>query len=65
MLSKSYFDSDIYLNSDGEFEFSLQKSITLSGLLKRIAELFASLPDNPLDQYQKNLQSFQTQRFKN
>ena len=29
-----------------------------SGLLKRIAELFASLPDNPLDQYQKKLAEF-------
>ena len=29
-----------------------------SGLLKRIAELFASLPDNPLEQYQKRLAEF-------
>lgn len=57
-LSKSHFDSDIQFNSNGEFEFSLQESITLSGLLKRIAELFASLPDNPLDQYKKKLADF-------
>ena len=57
-LSQSYFDSSLHFNSDGEFEFSLQETISLSGLLKRIAELFASLPDNPLEQYQKKLAKF-------
>ncbi len=57
-LDKSHFTSNIYFNSNGEFEFTLQESITFSGLLKRIAELFASLPDNPLEQYQKKLSKF-------
>ena len=57
-FSKSHFDSDINFNSNGEFAFSLQESLTLSGSLKRIAELFASLPDNPLEQYQKKLAEF-------
>ena len=55
MLSKNYFDSGIHFNSNGEFEFKLQESFFFSELLKRIAELFASLSDNPLDQYQKKL----------
>ena len=58
MLSKSHFDSSLHFNSDNEFEFSLQEPITLSGLLKRIAELFTSLPDNPLEQYQKKVAEF-------
>ena len=57
-LSKSHFDSDLHFNSNGEFEFKLQESFFFSELLKRIAELFASLPDNPLDQYQKKLAEF-------
>ena len=57
-LSKSHFDSVIHFNSNGEFEFTLQESFTFSVLLKRIAELFASLPDNPLEQYQKKLAEF-------
>lgn len=57
-LSKSHFDSDIHFNSNGEYESSLKESFTSSVLLKRIAELFASLPDNPLDQYQKKLAEF-------
>ena len=58
ILNKSHFDSDVKFNSNGEFEFSLRESFTLSKLLKRIAELFASLPDNPLEQYQKKLARF-------
>lgn len=58
MLSKNHFDSGIHFNSNGEFEFTLQESFFFSGLLKRIAELFASLPDNPLEQYQKKLAEF-------
>ena len=46
------------LNVDGDFEFSLQESLSLSCLLKRASELFASLPDNPLEQYQKKLSKF-------
>lgn len=57
-ISKSHFDSEIHINSNGEFYFSLQESVTLSGILKRVAELFASLPDNPLEQYQKKLVEF-------
>ncbi len=57
-LSSTQFDSAKHFNSNGEFEFSLQESLTLSGLLKRAAELFASLPDNPLEQYQKKLAEF-------
>lgn len=58
ILNKTHFDTCLHFNSSGEFEFSLQESISLSGLLKRIAELFASLPDNPLEQYQKKLAEF-------
>lgn len=58
MLSKKHFDSGIHFNSNGEFEFTLQESFFFSGLLRRIAELFASLPDNPLEQYQKKLAEF-------
>ena len=57
-FSKSHFDSVIHFNSNGEFEFTLQESFTFSVLLKRIGEVFASLPDNPLDQYQKKLAEF-------
>lgn len=57
-LSKSHFYSDLHFNSNGEYEFSLQESFTFSVLLKRIAEFFASLPDNPLEQYQKRLAEF-------
>ena len=57
-FSKSHFDSGIHFNSNGEFEFTLQESFSFSRLLKRIAELFASLPDNPLEQYQKKLAEF-------
>ena len=57
-LSKSHFDSDIDFNSNGEFEFTLQESFFFSGLLKRIAELFASLPEKPKEQYQKKLAEF-------
>lgn len=57
-LSKSHFDSDIHFNSNGEYEFTLQESFSFSVMLKRIAELFASLPDNPLEQYQKKLAEF-------
>lgn len=57
-LSKNYFDSDIHFNSNGEYEFTLQESFSFSVMLKRIAELFASLPDNPLEQYQKKLAEF-------
>ena len=57
-LSKSHFDSDIHFNSNGEYEFTLQESFSFSVMLKRIAELFASLPDNPLEQYQKRLAEF-------
>ena len=51
VLGPSHFDSNIQFNSKGEFEFSLQESFTLSGFLKRIAELFAvaagvKLPEN-------------------
>ena len=57
-LNSRHFDSAKHFDSNGEFEFSLQESLTLSGLLKRAAELFASLPDNPLEQYQKKLAEF-------
>lgn len=57
-FSKSHFDSGIHFNSNGEFEFTLQESFSFSRLLKRIAELFASLPDNPLEKYQKKLAEF-------
>ena len=58
VLSPSHFDSDIHFNSNGDYEFSLEATTSLSGLLKRVAELFASLPDNPLEQYQKKLAEF-------
>jgi hypothetical protein len=58
VLSPSHFDADIHFNSNGDSEFSLQETASLSGLLKRVAELFASLPDNPLEQYQKKLAEF-------
>lgn len=52
------FEFDSILNANGEFEFNLQKTYSLSILLKRVAELFASLPDNPLTKYQKKLAEF-------
>lgn len=58
VLSPSHFDSDIHFNSNGDYEFSLESTTSFSGLLKRVAELFASLPDNPLDQYKKKLAEF-------
>lgn len=58
VLSPGHFDSNIHFNSNREAEFSLQESTSLSILLKRVAELFASLPDNPLEQYQKKLAEF-------
>ena len=58
VLSPSHFDADIHFNSNGYYEFSLESTTSLSGLLKRVAKLFASLPDNPLEQYQKKLAEF-------
>ena len=58
VLDPSYFDSDLHFNSNGDFEFSLEETNSLAILLKRVAELFASLPNNPLEQYQKKLAEF-------
>lgn len=58
LLNRRHFESDIHFNSKGEFEFSLKELSVLSVLLKRVAEIFASLPDNPLDEYQKKIAEF-------
>lgn len=52
------FEFGATFNTNGEFEFNLQETYSLSILLKRVAELFASLPDNPLEKYQKKLAEF-------
>lgn len=57
-LEAGVFSLSTTFNSNGDFDFNLQETYSLSILLKRAAEVFASLPDNPLEQYQKKLADF-------
>ena len=57
-LDPGYFESDIHFNSNGDFEFSIKETNSLAIILKRVAELFSSLPDIPLEQYKKKLAEF-------
>lgn len=42
---------------DDYYIFTTENSWTLTVLLKRAAELYSSLPDNPLEQYKKKLET--------
>ena len=42
---------------DDYYIFTTEDSWTLTVLLKRAAELYSSLPDNPLEQYKKKLET--------
>jgi len=42
---------------DDFYIFTTENSWTLTVLLKRAAELYSSLPDNPLEQYKKKLET--------
>ncbi len=57
-IESDCFEFGAILNANGEFKFNLQETYSLSILLKRVAELFASLPDNPLEKYQKKIAEF-------
>ena len=57
-LDEAQFFEGAKFDSDGNVLFTLQDGYFISELLKRSATLFASLPDNPLEEYKKKLADF-------
>ena len=57
-LDPARLDSSVRLASGGEFVFSHDEVYKIRAVLRRAAELFASLPDTPLENYRKKLSEF-------